>query len=366
MAALRLINRYANILIHAAEDKGYDRATLSQVVDLTPDTILGGEPAYGPRGLARLSRHIKLLMGDECCGLMTSRLKIGSFVMVGELMVLSTSLGEGLKRAFSFYQLVSDDISFKLTQDGDCASIEIHLAHPELDRFNFLYEWYSILWTKFANWLIGEEIPWISAEFPHERNEDFEEYAKSIGQACRFGCPVTRLTMPARYLASRIVKRLPDFEQFQNAQTIDFQAAPGTRRSMKSLVTAALRDHLHEAERFLTMEEISDTFNMCSQTLRRRLEEEGTSYRAIKEEVRREAIMNWLRDVEVPIGEISLLAGFAEPNGLFRAVKLWTGMSPSEYRAQIVRETQAGTEAAIVKLPRNRAELSAFTERLAS
>ena len=33
---------------------------------------------------------------------------------------------------------------------------------------------------------------------------------------------------------------------------------------------------------------------------------------------------------------------------------------------RFIRETQAGAEAAIVKLPRNRAELSAFGQRLAS
>jgi len=363
MAALRLINRYANIFIRAAEAKGYDRSTIGRVVDLTPDAILGGQPAYGPRSLALISRNIKLLMGDEFCGLTQSRCKVGSFIMMGELTVLSTSLGEGLRRAFSFYDLVSDDVSFRLVQDGDRAIIEMRLAHPEMDRFNFLYEWWFVVWTNFASWLIGEEIPWLSVEFPHGRAEDFEEYAKSQGQSCAFDRPVASLTCPARFLTARITKRLPDFEQFQNAQTIDFQGVPGTRRSMKSLLTAALRDHLYETERFLTMEEISDKFNMCSQTLRRRLEEEGTSYRTIKEEVRREAIMTWLRDIDVPIGEISLLAGFAEPNGLFRAVKLWTGMSPSEYRAQIIRDSRINL---VVPLPRNQAEVLAFGRRLAS
>ncbi|MEI9984305.1 MAG: AraC family transcriptional regulator ligand-binding domain-containing protein [Aliidongia sp.] len=366
MAALRLINRYANVLIGAAEARGFDRAAIGRVVDLTPDTVLAGQPAYGPRSLALISRNIKLLMGDEFCGLTQSRCKVGSFIMMGELAVLSSSLGDGLKRAFSFYDLVSDDLAFRLVQNGDRATIEMRLTHPEMDRFNFLYEWWFVVWTNFASWLIGEEIPWLSVEFPHARTEDLEEYAQSLGLACHFGRPVASLTLPSRFLAARITKRLPDFEQFHNTQSIDFQGVPGTRRSMKSLLTAALRDHLHETERFLTMEEISERFNMCSQTLRRRLEEEGTSYRALKEEVRREAIMTWLRDVDVPIGEISLLAGFAEPNGLFRAVKLWTGMSPSEYRTQIMRESLAERGAPVVALSRSLSDIGPYDRRLAS
>ncbi len=362
MTALRLIDRYANVFISAAEAKGFDRAAIGRVVDLTPDSLLNGRPAYGPRSLALISRNIKLLMEDEFCGLTRSRCKLGAFIMMGELSTLSTTLGEALHRAFSLYELVSDDLAFRLVQQGDRAVIEMRLSDPSMDRFNFLTEWWFVVWTNFASWLIGEEIPWLTVEFQHSRAEDIEEYAQSMGLAAHFDRPIAALTLPARFLAARVTKRLTDFEQFHNTQSIDFQGVPGTRRSMKSLLSAALRDHLHETERFLTMEEIALRFNMCSQTLRRRLEEEGTSYRALKEEVRREAVMTWLRDVDMPIGEISLLAGFAEPNGLFRAVKLWTGMSPSEYRAQITR----GRGAPVVPLPRSLTDLVQFDSRLAS
>jgi AraC-like DNA-binding protein len=71
---------------------------------------------------------------------------------------------------------------------------------------------------------------------------------------------------------------------------------------------------------------------MSSQTLRRRLQAEWTSYRLVKEEVRREAALCWLARERLSIGEISNRAGFAEPNGLTRALKAWTGLSPSAYR----------------------------------
>ena len=42
--------------------------------------------------------------------------------------------------------------------------------------------------------------------------------------------------------------------------------------------------------------------------------------------------MKWLHAGELPIGEVSLRAGFAETNGLTRALKTWTGLSPLDVR----------------------------------
>lgn len=62
--------------------------------------------------------------------------------------------------------------------------------------------------------------------------------------------------------------------------------------------------------------------------------DEGVSYRSVKDEVRRSVALRYLEDPSVPIGEVSFRAGFAEPNGLARAIRVWAGVSPSEYREQ--------------------------------
>ena len=86
------------------------------------------------------------------------------------------------------------------------------------------------------------------------------------------------------------------------------------------------------------MEDIAEEYHISSQTLRRRLDEEGGSFRAIKEKIRRNAVMQWLRDPDIPISEIARMTGFAEANGLSRAVKAWIGESPSEFRARLEKD----------------------------
>jgi AraC-like DNA-binding protein len=98
------------------------------------------------------------------------------------------------------------------------------------------------------------------------------------------------------------------------------------------MLRARLREHLGRTKSLLSIEDAAAHYNISSQTLRRRLQSECTSYRLLKEEVRREAVLEWLADGQVGVGEASILAGFAEANGLSRALKGWTGLSPSEYR----------------------------------
>jgi AraC-like DNA-binding protein len=335
MAALGLIDRYARSLIQKAASKGYDNATISRELDIDPDSLLNPGTRFGPEALMRISRNVKLMMADEFCGFTRTPCRIGAFAMMCEIAALSGTLGDALRRSFQFYALMSDEISFELHVDGDVATLAMSVAHPEFDEYNFLYEWWFIVWTHFASWLIGEELSLLSVEFPHPPGGTLEEYAEVLSPACRFSQAQARVVFPASYLARRLVRSVDDLGAFMSPKSLDLVNVGGVHKSFKALLMAKLRDHLHKTQELLSIEDAATEYGISSQTLRRRLEREGTSYRVLKDEVRREAVMKWLSDADIPIGEISIKAGFAESNALSRALKSWVGVSPSEYRHSV-------------------------------
>jgi AraC-like DNA-binding protein len=81
-----------------------------------------------------------------------------------------------------------------------------------------------------------------------------------------------------------------------------------------------------------TLEQIAPRLHMSPRTLHRRLDEEGTSYRQILTEVRRELASRHLMECRLAIGEIAFLPGFSEPSAFHRAFKRWTGHGPLAYR----------------------------------
>jgi YesN/AraC family two-component response regulator len=90
-----------------------------------------------------------------------------------------------------------------------------------------------------------------------------------------------------------------------------------------------------------TLEHMAARLHMSARTLHRRLEREGTAFRVVVAEVRREIAERHLRERVLPIGEIGFLLGFSETSAFHRAFKRWTGWRPLAYRRAHARETNS-------------------------
>ncbi len=81
-----------------------------------------------------------------------------------------------------------------------------------------------------------------------------------------------------------------------------------------------------------TLEEISQRLNMSTRTLRRKLEEEGTNFKALLEEAKRRDAIQLLDDRNLEIQRVATLLGYQDPANFTRAFRQWTGQTPSQYR----------------------------------
>jgi AraC-like DNA-binding protein len=288
------------------------------------------------------------MMEDECYGLLSRPLPLGTFDMACELMLLSDTLGEGFERSIRFYALVSDEMAYSLTRDGDVVTFGLEVRAPAKRAHDFLREWTLLLWHRIACWLVDDEVPVIVTEFPHRAVAPLADYNDAFRSFCAFMRPSARMCIPARYLNRPIVRRLSDLESFRTRGLVEHKGDPILKQTVTSRVRAKLRGRLAQEGRLLALREVAEECGMSEQTLRRRLLEEGASYRTVKDEVRRDIALSCLADPALTIGETSLLAGFAEPNGLARAVRSWCGMSPSEYRLDMLKKHLRADEACAI------------------
>ncbi|EGH32541.1 helix-turn-helix, AraC type, partial [Pseudomonas syringae pv. japonica str. M301072] len=80
------------------------------------------------------------------------------------------------------------------------------------------------------------------------------------------------------------------------------------------------------------LEEVAARLKLPTWTLRRKLTEEGTCFRAVLNDTRRDLAMTYIRDTELAFGEIAYLLGFASAEAFQRAFKRWNGQTPGEFR----------------------------------
>jgi AraC-like DNA-binding protein len=336
MGTSNLIGHYTGLLIDSAAARGLALGDLCQAAGVPLSAVPPEANMVTPETFGRISRAVKETLNDEFCGFTPSRCRAHTLPFICDSIIREDTLGDALNRAFGLYRLITEDLAFSLTAEGDTATIFLTLARPELDRHHFLTEWWLMIWPRLACWMVGEEIPVSTVDFPHGPRVGVDEYAEAFWGTCKFFQPAARIQFPARFLRRRIIRTNDDVTHFFNRLPIDLVSIPGVHRSWKTLVKIKMKECLVKTEALLTIEDLAAEFNMSSQTLRRRLEDEGISFRALKEEVRREVILKWLAEPNIPIGEVSLRAGFAERNGLVRAVRSWVGISPREYRGLVI------------------------------
>jgi AraC-like DNA-binding protein len=72
---------------------------------------------------------------------------------------------------------------------------------------------------------------------------------------------------------------------------------------------------------------------MSSRTLQRRITEDGTSFRRLVSDARRELARHYLLQPSLELVETACLLGYEDPNSFFRAFREWEGMTPGEWKA---------------------------------
>jgi AraC-like DNA-binding protein len=112
----------------------------------------------------------------------------------------------------------------------------------------------------------------------------------------------------------------------------------GRARSLADDVRAALSQRIC-GER-PAVDKIAKRLGMSGRTLQRRLEELGTSYQQLLDDVRRRSARRLLASTDLDTGEVAFLLGFEELNSFTRAFHGWEGTTPTRWRAN--RSTTKG------------------------
>jgi AraC-like DNA-binding protein len=91
---------------------------------------------------------------------------------------------------------------------------------------------------------------------------------------------------------------------------------------------------LNEPGRAPDMERIAKELATTSRSLRRRLKEEGTSFRVLVDEVRETLAEQLLSTAGLSVDAVGERLGFANTAGFISAFKRWKGASPGVWRSQ--------------------------------
>jgi AraC-like DNA-binding protein len=280
--------------------------------------------------------RLRAVTGDEHMGLGAAPCAVGAYEFAIELGARCETLRDAIVMGFRFWSLASGALRYELAEADGAAAITIRQAQSPRDPGRVLADWAMIVWHKLPQWLIGAGIWLERTEFDHPLDAPYSSYAAMFGGRCVFNSDACRLVFASAYLDQSVIRRPSQGDQLKATTPGYFSRPAFAAESWKQRILDILRADIARGEPPRTIDDLAAQFGASSQTLRRRLKGEGTSFRALKAESRLERARDVLGGEAATLGEASLAAGFAEPGALARALRASGGPSSREIREEML------------------------------
>jgi AraC-like DNA-binding protein len=289
---------------------------------------------------AALYNRLNHELDDEGFGLFAQPMRVGSFEFLCRGCLSAPTLADALARASRFLHVVLPDLAVSARRTQGRAELVIAETRKLADNPDdpgriFAFEWLLRLLHGLSCWLAGRGIGLDSVIFPYRRPAHSADYPLIFTEDSRFAptVPGGVGTLVASFNANLL--ELP-IRRDEAALSTFLDGAPGKITSLyrrdremvirvRDLVRAALPDTL-------SLDDIADRLYLSPRTIHRRLEEEGSSFRGIKDALRRDMALARLTKSSDPIAKVAADLGYADTSAFYRAFVEWTGMAPVHYR----------------------------------
>jgi len=309
-----------------------------------PVALLSEPDARVPSATAEAVWRVALeATGDDDFGLHVGEMANPATIgIVGYAMMSSPTLGAALERLSRFLRLLTDGAELHVAPAPDGRRLWLDAPVAEhLDNF-LLRSPRQVVESSFV-WLIsvsralaGRPLPVHEVWFAHPRPARVVEHERVFaGAAVSFGRSTNRIVTDRAVLDWPLPLANPAlleaFEAHAAALLAETEAADGgtarTTERVRREVVARLKG---EAP---AVRDAAEALGMSVRALQEALQAEGTSFRDLLDDARRDLALRHLRDPETPVAEVALLLGFSEPSAFYRAFRRWTGATPQSFRA---------------------------------
>ncbi len=257
---------------------------------------------------------------------------VSTYGMYGFAILSSTNFRQTIRFAVSHHQLATPTAEISFEEKGDRAEwTYVPVAHPDVDAamYRFLVELQFGAATALHRDVMGPSFA------PRELHVTYgpSDATRSIAES--LGCPVL-------------------FEQAENSFIFDaswLDRAPKLGNEVTYSLVVSLCDELMEEfkqrvgvigkvreilllnlTRKSSLSAVAKHLNMSTRTLRRKLQDERSSFREVIGELKMQMAIKYLRDTDLTIEEIAFSLGFSDAVSFRQAFRRWTQATPNEFR----------------------------------
>lgn len=333
-----------------SKDKIYSAAKIAMIVDLlasegtSAEEALAGvclSPAQLRLPATRVSaaqvlqtyrNAIKLTRDPQFAYYAGSKFRVSTYGIYGFAILSSPSFRETMAFAMAYHELATPLVRIDFREERGVATwivTPVPCLNVDEQLYEFIVELQMAVHLSLHRNIMGPSFKPTLVDYALRQPRSGGSGAAYFGCPVFYGKPENRFVFDAAEL-----DRQPDFgnvlayaevKQLCDGLLKEFELNAGVAGKVREVI-------LSNFPRRLGFEQIARNLNMSERSLRRKLREEGTSFRHLADGLRVQVAIKYVRDSDLSIEDIAFALGFSDASSFRHAFRRWTNTAPHEYR----------------------------------
>jgi len=259
------------------------------------------------------------------------RYRLLSYGPFGLAILSARTVARAVEFAAGFHELAFTLIEYSVAHDrpGEVAGLDADFSWVPREMREFMVVRDLAAVRRLLDDMVGAPFPIREFRAAIAAPAGETRFGESLRAPIRFGAPRTQILFAPSWRRLEMPYGNPLLEETHERQCRELLAGIAVRSSeVERVFEVLVRCH----GRWPTIDEICAKLGLSTRTLRRRLDERGTSYSTLVEEVRRKQAEELLCQTALSVEQIADSLGYAETASFTHAFKRWTGRPPSHFR----------------------------------
>lgn len=253
--------------------------------------------------------------------------------VLGFVLLNAETFGASIACLERYIRLYTDNAEVKLSLSGDLACLDYRIVDPRTRSPRQNGDLGLGFLLNMARVVHGPNWHPAVVRFKKPAPKNISGYARVFQAQLEFGTAQNALLFPRADLETPIPDADSRLHSILTEQLDGCLAALPVQTSLIGDIRAELIHKIQNGEPRIS--EVAQALGISVRTLQRRLNDSGTSYSSLLDDVRQQMALSLLDETDLPLQEVAFLLGYGDFSSFHHAFRRWFGSSPARFRRRV-------------------------------